>query len=89
MKKYFMDLLRSGNRFMGPFIQIPCPELVEIVGHAGFDYVIIDHEHGIMGTEQMLHLIRTCDSIDLPSIIRVPEITEDHNQKGARHGGVG
>jgi 2-keto-3-deoxy-L-rhamnonate aldolase RhmA len=39
-------LLRSGKPALGMFVGIPSPALVEMCGHAGIDFVIIDNEHG-------------------------------------------
>ena len=65
------DLLRKGERLIGPFLQINSPELVEIIGHTGFDFLIIDTEHGPFGTETAVSLVRAARAVDLISIIRV------------------
>ncbi len=37
--------LRSGGVVRGVFCELPCPEAVEIIGLAGWDFTIIDCEH--------------------------------------------
>jgi 4-hydroxy-2-oxoheptanedioate aldolase len=38
--------LRSGERLLGVLIRMPAEELVEMAAVAGFDFVLIDSEHG-------------------------------------------
>ncbi|MDR6890741.1 MULTISPECIES: HpcH/HpaI aldolase family protein [Variovorax] len=43
----FRELLRAGDRpLFGTFIKTPAPQPIEIIGALGFDFVIIDAEHG-------------------------------------------
>ena len=54
-------LLRSGRTLRAIFNSLPSPALVEMCGYAGFDFVIIDNEHGSAGhdiTENMLRAAR-------------------------------
>lgn len=69
----FLCTLRSGGRVIGPFIMIPSPELVEIAGHAGFDFVIIDMEHGPVSYEGAADMCRAADAVEITPIIRVQE----------------
>jgi 4-hydroxy-2-oxoheptanedioate aldolase len=63
--------LKKGQRVVGPFIMIPAPELVEIAGHAGFDFVVIDMEHGPITYESAANLCRAADAVDITPVIRV------------------
>ncbi len=65
--------LSEDEALLGPFIMLPCPGLVEICGLAGFDFVIIDAEHGPHDTQGIEHVIRAADAVDLPAIVRVHE----------------
>ncbi len=59
-------LLRDGRRLRGAFNGLPSPAIVEMCGHAGFDFVIIDNEHGsadLGDTENMLRAARAADII--------------------------
>ena len=38
--------LKSGELVLGAFVTIPSPALTEMVGLSGFDFVVIDMEHG-------------------------------------------
>jgi 4-hydroxy-2-oxoheptanedioate aldolase len=45
------ELLRGSRPLLGMFVGLPVPGLVEMCGHAGFDFVIVDNEHGPAGIE--------------------------------------
>src|SRR5690554_1517682 len=56
---------------IGPFLKIIDPALVEISAYAGFDFVIIDSEHGPINMESAQNLIRAAEAADITPIIRV------------------
>jgi len=66
-------LLRSGKPALGMFVGIPSPALVEMCGHAGIDFVIIDNEHGPAGIETTEHLIRAARAANVAPIVRTHE----------------
>ena len=47
------------------------PAAVEIMGFAGFDFVIIDAEHGPISMENAQNMIRAAESVNITPIIRV------------------
>jgi len=55
----------------GVFCELPCAESVEIIGHAGWDYVIIDCEHGAISSSMLPAMLRAADAAKLPAIVRV------------------
>ena len=55
----------------GVFCELPCAESVEIVGHAGWDFVIVDCEHGAISSAMLPGMIRAADAVKLPAIVRV------------------
>lgn len=59
----------------GLYIQTPGVDCVEIAAAAGFDYVIIDEEHGSFGFSDTVHLIRAAEASHICPIVRVA----DHN----------
>ena len=68
LKKIFAD----GKAAIGTFVVTNAPELVEILGITGFDFVVIDSEHGPTGPESSLHLIRAAELRGITPIIRIP-----------------
>jgi 4-hydroxy-2-oxoheptanedioate aldolase len=65
--------LDAGTPVFGTWIQTPSPEVAEILGEAGFDFVIIDLEHGYFGTESAANLIRAAELGGAGALVRVPQ----------------
>lgn len=53
----FKEKLKKEKMF-GPFLNMNYPAVVEIAGLAGFDFVILDNEHGEIPLESVGDLIR-------------------------------
>lgn len=68
--------LYEGKAVIGTFFVCNAPDLVEIAGLAGFDFVIIDNEHGPMRAESTQHLIRAAEVRGLTPIVRIPDRLE-------------
>ncbi|MBV9170438.1 MAG: siderophore biosynthesis protein SbnG [Chloroflexi bacterium] len=68
------EKLAAGRAVIGPLLQeIPnSPELVEFIIAAGFDYVIIDGEHGGVSVETCRSLVRAAESMGGCALARVP-----------------
>jgi 4-hydroxy-2-oxoheptanedioate aldolase len=56
----------------GTWVQTPSPEVVEILGWSGWDFVILDLEHGPYGPESLPHLIRAAEASEAAALVRVP-----------------
>ena len=64
--------LDSGAVVYGTWVQTPSPEVVEILGWSGWDFVILDLEHGPYGAETLPHLIRAAEAAETAPFVRVP-----------------
>jgi 4-hydroxy-2-oxoheptanedioate aldolase len=73
--------LEKGEMALGPFMKFSDPAAVEIAGLAGFDFVIIDMEHGPISYERAQDLIRAAELRNITPVIRVPENTEIYIQR--------
>ena len=67
------DMLRSGQRLRGIFNGIPSPAIVEMCAYAGFDFLLIDNEHGSAGIETTEHMLRAARASNLPTLVRCLE----------------
>jgi 4-hydroxy-2-oxoheptanedioate aldolase len=65
--------LREGREVYGLFCSIPAPALVEMIGCAGYDFVILDSEHTLVDPECLENLIRAAEAVGLTPLVRVPE----------------
>ena len=62
---------------LGPFCKMAEPAIYELIGLAGFDFAIIDLEHGPLSYETAQNLVRACELNGTSPIIRVPH-NEEH-----------
>jgi 4-hydroxy-2-oxoheptanedioate aldolase len=69
-------MLKEGKSAIGTFASMNSPDLVEIMGLTGFDFVIIDAEHGPMDAETSMNLIRAAELHNMTPIVRVRENSE-------------
>jgi len=76
-RKSLRKRIQGGESLLGTFLRINSPELVEIMGFAGFDFVIIDLEHGTFGIESVAHLVRAAEASSTSALVRVPENREN------------
>jgi 4-hydroxy-2-oxoheptanedioate aldolase len=61
----------AGNTHLhGLFCGLPLPALVEMAAFAGFDFVVIDNEHGMAGFETTEHLLRAARASGIVPIVR-------------------
>lgn len=63
--------LREGGSVVGAFVTIPAPELVEICALAGFDFVLIDAEHGPISPESAYPMILAAEANGIEALARV------------------
>jgi len=64
-------ILNEGEIALGPFLKFTDPAAVEIMGFAGFDFVIIDTEHGPISMQSAQNMIRAAETVNITPIIRV------------------
>jgi len=75
-KNRLKETLKAGRAAIGTFLNIPSPNLVEMIGYAGLDFVIIDFEHGRPDLETTENMVRACEVSGLTSIIRIPNYSD-------------
>lgn len=63
--------LKDGEIVFGPWCVIPSPSIINIIGAAGIDFVIIDMEHGSAGFETAEDMVRAAESENCCPLIRV------------------
>jgi len=63
----------SGERLIGVLLRMPGEELVEMAAIAGFDFVLVDCEHGPADIVALRQHIAVAQIHDVPIIVRVGE----------------
>jgi 2-keto-3-deoxy-L-rhamnonate aldolase RhmA len=66
-----LELLAKGETPLGMQMYTHDPDLVEIVGYTGFDFVMLDMEHNRTDPETMVGLIRAAEVSGLTPLVRV------------------
>lgn len=62
--------LRAGQRVVGALVTVNSPELVEMFGHLGYDFVFLDGQHGGLGVETARALIRAAELTGPTPLVR-------------------
>lgn len=69
-KNYLKKALKSGETVFGPFLKLIDPAVVEIMAFSGFDFVIIDQEHGSISIQNTQNMIRAAESVNITYYIK-------------------
>jgi 4-hydroxy-2-oxoheptanedioate aldolase len=85
----FREKLAAGQAVIGPFMKTGDPAFVEAAGWSGFDFCILDTEHGPVSIESMQNNIRAAALSGMAPIIRVPGIGEEAIGKALDIGAAG
>jgi 4-hydroxy-2-oxoheptanedioate aldolase len=64
--------LRAGECIYGCFVRYPDPGLVELLALQGFDFLVLDGEHGTMEPRECENLVRAAELRDVTPLVRVP-----------------
>ncbi len=70
-KSRVKQLLKEGKVVYGTFVKSTDPAIIEILGHIGFDFIIIDNEHIGMSKQTLTQLIRAAQLVGIEPIVRV------------------
>jgi 2-dehydro-3-deoxyglucarate aldolase len=65
--------LKKREVSLGSWMQIPDSSVAEIIGHAGYDWVTVDLEHGTIGINQLPDLFRSLEGCDTLPLARLAE----------------
>ena len=68
---------RSGDTLLGCFLTWPSGGVVELAALAGFDFVLIDAEHGFFSMESVASMIAACDGAGIAALVRPPSALSD------------
>jgi 4-hydroxy-2-oxoheptanedioate aldolase len=63
--------LRAGQPVYGVLSTSDDPQLAELFGLAGFDFYMLDAEHGLLEAAQVVNVIRACERVNVTPLIRI------------------
>ncbi len=79
--------LRDGKAAFGVMLTFPAPPIVEMLGYMGFDWVLIDNEHGSITVDTAEDVIRAAELTGIAPIVRPvvnrPEVIAPFLDRGA------
>jgi 2-keto-3-deoxy-L-rhamnonate aldolase RhmA len=81
--------IRAGETLLGGFLTWPTAAMAELLGLAGFDFAVIDAEHGFHGIESIESLVRAADGVPMPAIVRPPRFDSDVVSRSLDAGAAG
>ena len=70
--KVAKERLRAGELLYGCFLRYPDPGLTELLALQGFDFLVLDGEHGTMEPRDCENMVRGADVRGVPALVRVP-----------------
>ncbi len=81
--------MATGHAVLGLLNSVPSPWLVEMMGYAGYDFVILDTEHLAVNPETIEHLVRAAEGAGLVPLIRVSACVPDAITRALDTGALG
>lgn len=70
--KRFRKCIAEKRPFIGAIVNFNSAWVVDMLGLANFDFVMMDAEHGPLNAESVEMMIRAADAADIVPLIRVP-----------------
>lgn len=64
------EKIARGEPAFGASLMFPSPHIVEMMGHAGFDWVLLDCEHGSIGPADLELMAMAADAVGVTPIAR-------------------
>lgn len=68
----FKTRLQAGDRMFGCWVALCAPYSAEVVGHAGFDWVLIDGEHAPNDLQSLVAQLQVLDPMPPDVLVRLP-----------------
>ena len=70
-KNYTKRKLKAGQPAYGVLSTSDDPQLAELFGLAGFDYYMLDAEHGLLDPAEVVNVIRACERLNVTPMVRI------------------
>jgi 4-hydroxy-2-oxoheptanedioate aldolase len=63
---------RNGEQTVGAWLTAPDSHTSEVMAHAGFDWLCVDMQHGLIDLSDCIHMLRAISTTDTVPFVRVP-----------------
>jgi len=77
-KSDIKNKMYSGEICLGTWVFLPSPDVVEIIGLAGLDFVVIDMEHSPITYENTSSMIVAAESKGIAPYVRISQLNASH-----------
>ena len=81
--------LQAGEATLGTFAGLGSPNVLELMAHAGFDWLVIETEHNGLDAAEIEHMLMAMNGTDAIPIIRIPSANQVFIQRALDMGGLG
>ncbi len=82
--------LRGGEQVLGTMVTtFTSPDIAKILKNCGFDFFIVDCEHGSFTTREVANIIAEARGASIPALVRIPEMRREHALKCMEMGASG
>jgi len=88
-KNTMKEKMIAGKATVGPMTSFPSADMVETIGWLGYDFVVIDCEHGVIDYETAEHMIRAAELSNTTPIVRIGINLQQHIQRFLEAGAAG
>ena len=76
------ERLKNGEQVLGTMVTtFASPDIAKILQSCGFDFFIVDCEHGAFTTREAANIIAVARGIGMPALVRIPEMRREHALK--------
>lgn len=83
------EKMRAGQPALGVSVMIPSPQVVEMVGRLGWDWVLIDCEHGTVSAESVELMVMAAEATGITAIVRPERNDAGAIQRALERGAMG
>lgn len=88
--KTLKQKMSAGEVVLGTMLsELSSPNLVRILKTAGFEFIVVDCEHGYFDFSQLANIVSVGNGFNLPIIVRIPFIEREFITKVLDMGGDG
>jgi len=71
----FVSRARTLGGLLGTWVKIASAEVLELLGYAGFDFVVIDLEHASIAPDDAYRMVLVAQAAGMSALVRLPDHT--------------
>jgi 2-keto-3-deoxy-L-rhamnonate aldolase RhmA len=84
-----LEKLRAGQPTLGCFMGLQSPNVAELLGHAGYDFLVVETEHNALDSAQVEHILMAIGGTEAVPLVRIPSADPVFIQRALDIGGMG